>query len=139
MVNRARIFAAALLLACNAGELYLHAEESSEKAARAAVDESSYQKAIIPIYDNYPDLDGYEGEYEMPVLLDKATGKVTYYWAGSRKGWVDPGGQQKQLQDLYDNRKEIKSEHQLKQMQDEMDRMDREDMGRGMSEELGRR
>ncbi|MFA5143335.1 MAG: hypothetical protein WC522_04110 [Candidatus Omnitrophota bacterium] len=113
-----------------------YAEEIRDTAVAVAPapDENLYKKDTVPLDSPYPPGDEYFSNYEMPVLIDKATNKVTYYQPASHGGWIAAGDQQAALQALYDKRAEIRKEQQLRDMQDEMDRMRRDSFGQKMEE-----
>lgn len=97
----------------------------------AAVDENRYNKDTVPVEESYACQVGNASACEEPVLLDKTTAKVKYYWSAAANRWMSAGNEQAILQDLYDKREEIRTRRKLKEMQDEMDKRRRESMTEG--------
>ena len=106
-------------------------EAAKKDSAAIAIDESLYNKETIPVDNIYACQVGYTSACEVPVLLNKATKKVEYYWSGADNKWVNAGDRQAAFQALYDKREEVRTQRQLKSMQDEMDRRHRESMEEG--------
>ena len=96
-----------------------------------AVDESLYVKDTVPVDNNYACQVGQAAACEAPILLNKTTKQVEYYWSAADNKWIGAGTQQQALQALYDKRKYVRTQRQLKQMQDEMDKRLRESMEEG--------
>lgn len=63
------------------------------------------------------------GRRELPILVNKLTGKVEYYWSEETKMWVEAGKRQAELQKQYDDRDKIRDERSFKQTQEEMNRL----------------
>ena len=108
-----------------------YGEEVKKDSTAITVNESLYDKESVPVENTYACQVGYASACEVPVLLNKITKKIEYYWSGADSKWVIAGDQQAALQDLYNKREAIRTQRQLKAMQDEMDRRARESMEEG--------
>lgn len=91
-----------IVIASGLALLCAHAEEAQKTAAAATLDESRYNKDTLPVDDTYACQVGNRSACEVPVLLNKT-----------------------------DKREDIRTQRQLKRMQDEMNRHIRESMDEG--------
>ncbi|MDD5436450.1 MAG: hypothetical protein PHX20_02795 [Candidatus Omnitrophica bacterium] len=117
----------------------MRAREMMRSSAVAEVDESRYVRDTVPVDDTYAYEIGYGGACEVPVLLNKDTGKVEYYRSYAEDKWIIAGNQEEALQGLYDRRQDIRDERRLKGMQDEMNRRNRASMSERMQQRPAQR
>ena len=123
-----RTIATVLFVAMSVCVLYAYAEDAGNRSVPATVDESMYNKDTVPIDSTYACQVGIENACELPVLISKAGGKIEYYWSERDLAWMPAGSEQATLQSLYDRRKELRDERQLKSMREEMDRRQRQSL-----------
>ncbi|MFA4981922.1 MAG: hypothetical protein WC592_05570 [Candidatus Omnitrophota bacterium] len=77
-----------------------------------APDKGAYNEEYVPV-----------GDYEVPVLINRSTGKVEYYWHDTDKRWVEAREFKGDLQRIYTDRKKIRQDRKLAEMQQELDRL----------------
>ena len=135
----AKLIIMTIVIASGLSFFYAHAEEPKQAALVTAVDESLYNKDTVPVDNTYACQVGNTSACEVPILLNKTTKKIEYYWSTDANGWVKSGDQQAALQALYDKREEIRTQRQLKRTQGEMDRHIRESMDEGQRNTPSRR
>lgn len=117
-----KIIIAVAAIAIDLCAFCVYAEEPAKGPADAPGQESQYSKDTVPVEGSYACQIGYDPACELPVLLNKETGRVEYFWSSSQNKWIAAGDQQITLQALYDKRKRIRDQRQLKEMQEEMDK-----------------
>ena len=106
----------------------IYADGGNKDSVVIIVNESLYDKETVPVDNTYACQVGCVSACEMPVLLNKMTKKIEYYWSTADNKWVVAGDQQTALQAMYDKREEIRTQRQLKSMQDEINKLHKEDM-----------